>query len=173
MVTSEIVNKNGEVDLRLIQMEVDAQREVTGKFRKKKTSVERPGKMHKPKGDWPENWLDTVHEFDGHGIGADPLDRTGEGILDAHVSSLYAQHGVKYVSDDVSGADLDPKLVKAGRAVEMGFFENMVVYDRVPRAEQKETRGKVIGTKWIDTNKGDIDNPKIRSRLGQRVPHWA
>ena len=47
----------------------------------------------------------------------------------------------------------------------MGFFKDMVVYDRVPRAEQKETRGKVIGTKWIDTNTGDIDNPKIRSRL--------
>ena len=41
----------------------------------------------------------------------------------------------------------------------------MVVYDRVPQAEQKETRGKVIGTKWIDTNKGDIDNPKIQSCL--------
>ena len=72
---------------------------------------------------------------------------------------------MEYASDDVSGADLDPELVKAGRAVEMGFFKNMVVYDRVPRAEQKETHGKVIGTKWIDTNKGDIDNPKIRSRL--------
>ena len=121
--------------------------------------------MLKPKGDWPENWPDTVHEFHGHGFGADPLDRRGEGILDAHVSSLYVQHGVEYASDDVSGADFDPKLVKAGRAVEMGLFKNMAVYDRVLRAGQKETRGKVIGTKWIDTNKGDIDNPKIRSRF--------
>ena len=39
------------------------------------------------------------------------------------------------------------------------------MYGRVPRAEQKETRGRVIGTKWIDTNKGDTDNPKTRSRL--------
>ena len=75
--------------------------------------------MLKPKGDWPENWLDTVHEFDVHGIDADPLDRTGQAILNAHVSSLYVLHGVESASDDVSGADLDPKLVKAGRAVEM------------------------------------------------------
>ena len=141
------MNKNGGFDFSMIQMDVDLQGEITGKFRKKKTSVERPGEMLKPKGDWPENWLDTVHEFDGHGIDADPLDRTGEGTLDAHVGSLYVQHGVEYASDDVSVADLDRKLAKAGRAVEMGFFKNMVVYDRVPRAEQKEARGKDIGTK--------------------------
>ena len=39
------------------------------------------------------------------------------------------------------------------------------VYNRVPRTEQKETNGKIIGTKWIDKNKGDINNPKIRCRL--------
>ena len=123
-------------------------------FYKKKTHVERPGETLKLKGDWPENWLGTVHEFDAQGIDSDPLDRTGELILDAHVCILYAQHGVEYASDDVSGADFDLKAVKTGRAVEMGFFKDMVVYDRVPRAEQKETHGKVIGTKWIDTNKG-------------------
>ena len=90
-----------------------------GKLRKK-THAERPGETLKPKGDWPEIWLDTVREFDGHGIDSDPLDRTGELILDAHVSSLYVHHGVEYASDDVSGVDLDPKLVNAGRAVEMG-----------------------------------------------------
>jgi hypothetical protein len=41
----------------------------------------------------------------------------------------------------------------------------MGVYDRVPRSEQRESGGKIIGTKWIDVNKGDFDNPKIRSRL--------
>ena len=47
----------------------------------------------------------------------------------------------------------------------MGFFKTMGVYERVPRSEQRETGGKTIGTTWIDTNKGDFDNPKIRSRL--------
>ena len=29
--------------------------DITGKFRKKKTHVERPGETLKPKGDWPGN----------------------------------------------------------------------------------------------------------------------
>ena len=67
--------------------------------------------------------------------------------------------------DDISGACLDPESVKIARGVEMGFFKDMKVYEKVPRAEQKETGGKIIGTKWIDVNKGDSDNPRIRSRL--------
>ena len=59
----------------------------------------------------------------------------------------------------------DAKLVKAGRVVEMDYFKSMGVYERVPRSEQLETKGKVIGTKWIDTNKGDFENPNIRCRL--------
>ena len=47
----------------------------------------------------------------------------------------------------------------------MTFFKTMGVYRRVPRPEQAHTKGKTIGTEWIDTNKGDFDNPKIRSRL--------
>ena len=81
------------------------------------------------------------------------------------LNSLYVQCGVESAYDDISGAALDPALVHAGRAVEMGFFKDMGVYERVPRAEQKETGGKIIGTKWIDVSKGDMDNPKIRCRL--------
>ena len=78
---------------------------------------------------------------------------------------MYAQAGVEYAVDDVSGALLGPKLVHEGRATEMKFFDGMRVYDRVPRSEQAETGGKVIGTKWIDVNKGDLDRPNIRCRL--------
>ena len=79
-----------------------------------------------------------------------------------HLSALYVQHGVESASDDVSGACIDPKLVHEGRAVEMDFFKPMGVYDYVPRSEQKSTRGKIIGTKWIDVNKADFDNPRMR-----------
>ena len=41
------------------------------------------------------------------------------GELDA----LYVQHGVEHTLDDVSGAWLDPVLVREGRDVEMAFFE--------------------------------------------------
>ena len=68
-------------------------------------------------------------------------------------------------SDNVSGAWLVPALVREGRAVEMQFFSDMGVYEIVPRSEQLETGGKVIGTKWIDVNKGDHDNPRNRCRL--------
>ena len=47
----------------------------------------------------------------------------------------------------------------------MAFFEGMGVYERVPRSEQTQTGEKIIGTKWIDANKGDFDNPRIRCRL--------
>ena len=54
--------------------------------------------------------------------------------------------------------------MKAGRQ-KCFCFEKMKVYDRVPREEQRQTDGKVIGTKWIDVNKGDVDHPNIRCRL--------
>ena len=41
----------------------------------------------------------------------------------------------------------------------------MKVYDRVPREEQLKTGGKIIGTKWVDVNKVDIDKPSIRCML--------
>ena len=81
------------------------------------------------------------------------------------LSALYAENGIYYAVDDISGALLDPKLVHEGRATEMKCFNGMRVYDRVPRDEQRRTGGKVIGTKWIDVNKGDLDRPNIRCRL--------
>ena len=64
-------------------------------------------------------WADYIHEFDGHGIDADPKDRIGEAILKGELDSLYVQHGVEGAVDDVSGADLDPSLVRAGLEAEM------------------------------------------------------
>ena len=65
------------------------------------------------------------------------------------LNALYVQHGIETASDDVSGAWLDPVLVREGRGVEMKFFEDMGVYECVTRTEQQETGGKNIGTKWI------------------------
>jgi hypothetical protein len=143
-----------------IQVEVDGEGKHTGKFR-----MSRPAGTTKPPGDWPSHWSDMIHEFDGHGIHVPGEDRTGEAILLDQISALYVQHGIEAASDDVSGAWLDPALVREGRAVEMKFFSDMGVYEIVPRSEQRETGGKVIGTKWIDVNKGDADNPRIRCRL--------
>ena len=106
-----------------------------------------------------------IHEFDGHDMNASGEDRVGESILLEQLSALYVQNGIDAASDDVTGTWLDPSLVREGRAVEMKFFSDMGAYEIVPRSEQSETGGKIIGTKWIDVNKGDHDNPRIRCRL--------
>ena len=143
-----------------IQVEVDGEGKHTGKFR-----MSRPAGTTKPAGNWPSHWSDMIHEFDGHDMNAAGEDRTGESILLEQLSALYVQNGIDAASDDVTGAWLDPSLVREGRAVEMKFFSDMGVYEIVPRSEQAETGGKIIGTKWIDVNKGDHDNPRIRCRL--------
>ena len=116
----EIVNSKGQFDIDGMQMEVDAQGELSGKFR-----VQRPAGVLKPRGDWPENWTDCVHEFDGHGLNSLPKDRSGEEVLQAELMTLYVQNGIEGAYDDVSGAGLDPATVRAGRATEMGFFKDM------------------------------------------------
>ena len=106
-----------------------------------------------------------MHEDDGHNISEEARSRGGEKLLKKELCALYADNGIEYAVDDISGALLDPKLVHEGRAPEMKFFNCVRVYDWVSRDEQRQTGGKVIGTKWIDVNKGDIDRPNIRCRL--------
>ena len=142
-------------------MEVDGEGRHTGTFRRV-----RPAGTTKPAGDWPSHWSDMIHEFDGHGVNVMGDDRSGEDILADQLSALYAQHGVEMASDDVSGAWLDPTLVRDGRVVDMKFFKDMGVYECVPRSELAETGGKIIGTKWFDVSTGDFDNPRIPYRLG-------
>ena len=83
-----------------------------------------------------------IHELDGHGANVPGDDSSGEFMMADH-----AKHGVEMASDDVSGAWLGPALVRDGRAVEMKFFKDMGLYEWVPRVEQHETGGKIIGTK--------------------------
>ena len=158
---------NGQFCLDNIQMEVDEMGECTGRFRKFERGIvtHRPAGTTSPAGKWPSHWSDVAHEFDGHGIGVDPADRLGEEMLARELNALYVQHGVAVAVDDVSGAYLDPDAVREGREIEMGFFKTMGVYDYVPRSEQATTGGKIIATKWIDVNTGDLSNPGIRCRL--------
>ena len=61
------------MELYSIQMEVDGDNVPTGRYRRT-----RPNDPVIAYGEWPENWRDTVHEMDGHDIGADGDDRAGE-----------------------------------------------------------------------------------------------
>jgi len=63
--------------------------------------------------------------------------------------------------DDLSGQNLSKEMVIKARLLELGFFRNMKVYDKVRR----EPGMKIITTKWLDINKGDSTSPNYRSRL--------
>jgi hypothetical protein len=148
-----------------IQIEVEEDGVATGNLRIKK----RPGEIYRPVGQWPEHWGDFTHELDGHGLDASSENVDGETMLNEAIMSLYLQNGIETACDDVSGAALDPSMVHEARGTEIAYFKGMGVYERVPRSEQFQTKGKIIGTKWIDTNKGDSLNPKIRSRLVGKI----
>lgn len=64
--------------------------------------------------------------------------------------------------DDTTGSILDPALVRAARAEELDWLRREQVYQRVPRST---CQSKPLPMKWIDINKTDNINPKIRSRL--------
>ena len=76
------------------------------------------------------------------------------------VESLYSN--VDFY-DDISGKELDHKMAAEARRLEIEFFKKMKVYKKVPRWY---ARGhKVIKTRWLDVNKGDLDKPNYRARL--------
>ena len=58
-----------------------------------------------------------------------------------------------------------PDLVVAARKVEVEYFRIMGVYEVVPRSGTADPGGKLIDTRWIDTNKMDEFNLEYRSRL--------
>ena len=67
--------------------------------------------------------------------------------------------------DDVTGQELDKELATEARKLEMKFFRDMKVYEKVPRWHAARDGCKVITTRWLDVNKGDRKNPNYRSRL--------
>ena len=121
--------------------------------------------VQKPLGKWPDHWEDTKHEQDGGDDSHGARPQHGVDILKSELNSLLCKNGEYIAVDDVTGAALDPKLVKAGRKLEMEYFKKRGVYTRVPRSHQKNTGGKIITVRWVDTNKGDEENPEIRCRL--------
>ena len=106
-----------------------------------------------------------MHECEGGSDEHGGRIRNGVEELQKQMSSLYERGGMPEAWDDVNNVFLDAEEVKKARALEMEFFHKLGVYKRVPRARIKETNGKLISTKWIDTNKGDRDKPNYRSRL--------
>ena len=69
-------------------------------------------------------------------------------------------------TDDVSGDSLNSTMVIAARKEELDCFESMHVYDCAPLTKCIARINKLpIGTRWIDTSKGNVEAPTCRSRL--------
>ena len=71
--------------------------------------------------------------------------------------------------DDVSGAELDPKVVRQARREEIEYVREMDLCNKVTTQEcYAKIRKAPITVRWIDINKGDGVNPNYRSRLVAR-----
>ena len=70
--------------------------------------------------------------------------------------------GIEFYDDVNEGQKLEWSLVVKARRLEIEYFRKMGVYTKISKYE---TNGKVITTRWIDTNKGDEKLPDYRSRL--------
>ena len=84
------------------------------------------------------------------------MDTSRERVI-ANIGHHHNGGVVKLVAwDDVTGAVLDPDLVKEARNAAMVFFKKMNVYENVTESERYKETGKApIGVRWIDVNKQD------------------
>ena len=71
--------------------------------------------------------------------------------------------------DDLTGQPLPPELVRAARAKELEYFGAKKVWEKRAFSEARKVTGRPpITVRWVDVNKGDNQNPNIRSRLVAR-----
>ena len=67
---------------------------------------------------------------------------------------------------DSKGGKLDVKLARAAREQEMAFAKERQIYEDASAGDRLARVGKPpVGTKWVDTARGDDQNPQYRSRL--------
>ena len=79
-----------------------------------------------------------------------------------------AQRQAVYV-DDLTGQPLPPGLCKAACAEELAYFKSKGVWELRKVAEALQRTGRrPISVRWVEVNKGDSENPRIRSRLVAR-----
>ena len=67
--------------------------------------------------------------------------------------------------DDVSGKELDAAKVMRARQEEIEYVNFKKVWHKIPRKQALTEGIKIIGSRWIDVDKGDLERPNYRSRL--------
>ena len=72
--------------------------------------------------------------------------------------------------DDHTGAQLPGELVHKGKMEEIRWAEEIGLYKKISRAEAKRRGRELVPIKWVVTDKGDPNRPKVRCRLVGREP---
>ena len=126
-----------------------------------------PGSMSTVKEQYqghPGHWRDAFHEEDGCSKTRVPNDH-GPQELKTQLMTIYEAETGQYAWDDPNKCELDIGKVHQARTVEMDFFRRREVYIKVPRSQALKSGAKIIKLRWVDTNKGDFENPDYWSRL--------
>ena len=92
-----------------------------------------------------------------------PLSSAIAEAASCNIDELRALQFAKVTHDEYTGELLDQKLVQAGKAEELRYFRSKRVWGGVPRS--RAAGGRVVGTRWVCSNKGDAEHPGIRCRL--------
>ena len=69
------------------------------------------------------------------------------------------------IFDDISGEELPADLVAAARQEEISWVRSIGLYEKVPRSVALSRGFNVLPVRWVDVNKGDKNNYKVRSRI--------
>ena len=59
--------------------------------------------------------------------------------------------------DDGDGNILGSRMVTKARMKELGYIQEKQVWDRMTRKEALRRHIKIVGTSWLDVNKGDSE----------------
>ena len=91
-----------------------------------------------------------------------------------HGEVLKFDNGEGPFFDDLTKQKLPTELVKLARRKELDYFEDKGVWKRSSNQEAWRVSGRPpITVRWVDVNKGDDENPDIRSRLVARQMRGA
>ena len=87
------------------------------------------------------------------------------GWIREHVKQLISNKEKTWATDDPTGMRLEAGKVVEARAREIEYVRRKPVWKKILRAVAVRNGWKIIKVRWIDTNKGDDDNPLYRSRV--------
>ena len=81
-----------------------------------------------------------------------------------HGLLMLGYHAERFI-DDLAGLPLPPDLCRAARQKEIDYFKSKGVWSVRSMNEARRVMGRSpISVRWVETSRGDDDNPNIRSR---------